>query len=109
VIAATEGDSVYALNSQTGAVEWVRNVGTPVRLSTLPCGNIDPLGITGTPAYDPATGSIFVVAEVTGPKHVFFALDAATGAIRWSRGVDLSGDDPRTHQQRTAVESPDLV
>ena len=103
VIAATEGDSVYALNPSTGAVLWHRNVGTPVARSTLPCGNIDPLGITGTPAYDSLTGSLFAVAEVTGFHHVLFALDPATGVVRWSRTVDLAGDDPRTHQQRPAL------
>ena len=103
VLVATEGDSVYSLDPQTGAVIWSKKLGTPVPLKTLPCGNIDPLGITGTPAFDPKTGSLFVVAEVTGPKHVMFALDAETGAIRWSRDVDLPGDDPRPHQQRTAV------
>jgi len=43
------------------------------------------------------------VAEVTGPHHILFALDPATGAVRWQRNVDLSGDDPRTHQQRPAL------
>jgi outer membrane protein assembly factor BamB len=103
VIAATEGDTVYALDPAAGTILWQKNLGTPVPKSTLPCGNIDPLGITGTPAYDPATGSIFAVAEVTGPQHVLFALDSATGAVRWSRNVDLAGDDPTTHQQRPAL------
>ena len=103
VIAATEGDSIYAIDPGNGAILWHRNVGTPVRLSTLPCGNIDPLGITGTPAYDSVTGSLFAVAEVTGFQHVLFALDPATGVVRWSRVVDLAGDDPRTHQQRPAL------
>jgi outer membrane protein assembly factor BamB len=103
VIAATEGDSVYAINPESGAILWRRNLGKPVPLSTLPCGDIDPLGITGTPVYDSATGSIFAVAEVTGPRHVLFALDSVTGAVRWSRSVDLPGDDPSTHQQRPAL------
>jgi outer membrane protein assembly factor BamB len=103
VIAATEGDSVYALDPSTGAIVWRQKVGTPVTLSTLPCGDIDPLGITGTPAFDAATGSLFAVAEVSGPKHVLFALDPDTGAVRWSRDVDLAGDDPTTHQQRPAL------
>ncbi len=103
VIAATENDSVYALDASSGAVRWRRHLGTPVPLSTLPCGNIDPLGITGTPAYDPGSASLFAVAEVAGPHHVLFALDPVSGAVRWSRTIDLPGDDPATHQQRPAL------
>jgi outer membrane protein assembly factor BamB len=103
VIAATENDSVYALDGSSGAVRWRRHLGTPVPLSSLPCGNIDPLGITGTPAYDPGTASLFAVAEVAGPHHVLFALDPSSGAVRWSRTIDLPGDDPATHQQRPAL------
>jgi outer membrane protein assembly factor BamB len=103
LVVATENDSVYALDPANGAVAWQRHVGEPVPLSSLPCGNIDPLGITSTPVYDAATGSLFVVAEVTGPRHVLFALDAATGVVQWSRGIDLAGDDPAAHQQRAAL------
>jgi outer membrane protein assembly factor BamB len=103
VLVATENDSVYALDPLTGHVLWRAHLGSPVPLSTLPCGNIDPLGITSTPVVDPATGSLFVVAEVTGPRHVLFALDPASGAVRWSRSVDWPGQDPRTHQQRAAL------
>src|SRR5215471_1892128 len=49
VIAATEGDTVYGLDRATGTARWHVHLGTPVPLSALPCGNIDPLGITGTP------------------------------------------------------------
>ena len=49
LIVATEDDAVYALDSKTGAVIWKRLLGDPVALSSLSCGNIDPLGITGTP------------------------------------------------------------
>src|SRR5579885_2296575 len=62
VIVATEHDTLYALDARTGTVQWHTNVGTPVPLSDLPCGNIDPLGITGTPVYDPQTGLVFAVA-----------------------------------------------
>ncbi len=103
VIVATENDSVYALEPANGGVAWRRTLGKPVPLSTLPCGNIDPLGITSTPVYDQATGSLFVVAEVSGPHHLLFALDAVTGAVRWSRSVDLPGDSPLAHQQRAAL------
>ena len=65
LIAATEQDTVYALDPGTGQVLWTTSLGEPIARSDLPCGNIDPLGITGTPAYDPATGLIFVVAETS--------------------------------------------
>ena len=103
VIVATEGDSVYSLNPTTGATLWRKNLGTPVRRSTLPCGNIAPLGITSTPAYDTASATLFAVAEVAGPKHILFALDPSTGSVRWARNVDLPGDSPRTHQQRAGL------
>ncbi|HXP33465.1 MAG TPA: PQQ-binding-like beta-propeller repeat protein, partial [Acidimicrobiales bacterium] len=103
VIVATENDSVYALDPTNGHVVWRRHLGTPVPLAALPCGDIDPLGITSTPVYDRTSGSLFVVAETSGPHHVLVALDASTGAVRWSRGVDLPGDDPTTHQQRAAL------
>ncbi len=103
VVVATENDTVYSLDPTTGSVTWHQHLGTPVPLSTLPCGNIDPLGITSTPVYDPSSSTIFVVAEITGPAHKLFALDATTGAVRWSRSVDLAGHDPSTHQQRAAL------
>lgn len=103
IIAATENDTVYGLDPVTGAVRWRTHVGTPVRLSTLPCGNIDPLGITSTPVFDATTGSVFVVAETRGPSHRLYALNAATGAVRWSILVDLPGELAATRQQRAAL------
>src|SRR2546426_6314209 len=67
VIVATENDSLYALDASTGQVQWRTSVGIPVSQSDLPCGNIDPLGITGTPVYDPQTGLVFAVAEIQRP------------------------------------------
>ncbi|HEV2580249.1 MAG TPA: PQQ-binding-like beta-propeller repeat protein [Ktedonobacteraceae bacterium] len=103
VIVATEGDTLYALDKSTGNIEWHTNVGTPVPLSTLPCGNIDPLGITGTPVYDPATGLVFAVAEITGPAHILVGIDVATGQVRVRRVVDIPAMDPRANQQRAAL------
>src|SRR5205807_7268880 len=68
VIVATEGNSLYSLDARSGQVQWHTNFGSPVPLSTLPCGNVDPLGITGTPVYDPVTNLVFAVAEVSGPE-----------------------------------------
>jgi outer membrane protein assembly factor BamB len=103
VIAATENDSLYALDPASGRVLWRTRLGTPVPLAKLPCGDIDPLGITGTPAYDPGSGSLFAVAETSGPRHVLFALDPTNGRVRWQRSIDLPGDNPSTHQQRAAL------
>ncbi|MHB8465079.1 MAG: outer membrane protein assembly factor BamB family protein [Acidimicrobiales bacterium] len=103
VLAATENDTVYSLAAATGKVLWRAHLGTPVRLSDLQCGNIDPLGITGTPAYDQRTGSLFVVTESTGGSHDLVALDATTGAVRFRRNLDVVGHDRRAEQQRGAL------
>jgi outer membrane protein assembly factor BamB len=103
VIVATENNSLYSLNADTGQVEWQTNIGSPVPRSELPCGNIDPLGITGTPVYDPASGLIFAVAEVSGPAHLLVGLDARTGEVQVRRPADVPGMEPAPHQQRAAL------
>jgi outer membrane protein assembly factor BamB len=103
VLVATEGNSVYSLDARTGQIEWRTNIGEPVPRSTLPCGNIDPLGITGTPVYDPATGLVFAVAEVRGPAHVLVGMDVRTGKAAVRRSADPVGMEPVAHQQRAAL------
>ncbi|HEY6797930.1 MAG TPA: PQQ-binding-like beta-propeller repeat protein [Kineosporiaceae bacterium] len=103
VVAATEQDSVYALDLATGVVRWHASLGTPVPRHDLPCGNIDPLGITGTPAVDAASGQVFVVAETTGARHDLVALDAATGAVRRRTSLDVTNRDRTAQQQRGAL------
>lgn len=103
VIVATEKDSLYALDAHSGQIRWHTTVGSPVPLSSLPCGNIDPLGITGTPVYDPQTGLVFAVAEIQGPAHILVGLDSKTGQVKVRRIVDPPGSDPQTQQQRAAL------
>ena len=103
VIAATEGGSLYALDLRTGRVVWRRHVAQPVAGSDLPCGNIDPISITGTPAYDSRTGLVYAVATQQGVRHVLYAVRASTGAVAWSRPVDVPGMTPATHLQRAAL------
>lgn len=106
LIVGTEGDSLYSLDMNTGKTLWHVNVGTPVALSSLPCGDIDPLGITGTPAYDPATNLVFAIAETAtgaGPAHVLVGVDATSGQVKIRRSADLSGMSIIAHQQRGAL------
>jgi len=103
VLVATENDTLYALDARTGQVQWRLSVGAPVPLSALPCGNIDSLGITGTPVYDPRTGLVFAVAEIKGPAHILVGVEVKTGHLRVRRAVDAPGTDPRALQQRGAL------
>jgi outer membrane protein assembly factor BamB len=103
VIVATENDTLYSLDAQSGKVLWHTTVGTPVPQSNLPCGDINPLGITGTPVYDAQTGLIFAVAEITGPGHILVGVDVRTGEIKVRRSVDPQGMDARAQQERAAL------
>ena len=103
VIVATENDSIYSLDANTGKLQWQPSVGTPEPQSQLPCGDINPLGITGTPVYDPATKLVFAVAEVQGATHTLFGLDVQTGAIKVQESADVPAMDPKAHQQRAAL------
>src|SRR6185312_3645450 len=97
VIAATENDSLYALDQATGRVIWRRHVGTPVPLPDLPCG------ITGTPVYNPASGLVYAVAETTGFHHVLVGLSVRDGAVRIERDIPAPDGQPRYDQQRPAL------
>ncbi|MGH7212303.1 MAG: hypothetical protein ACREF1_12690, partial [Acetobacteraceae bacterium] len=77
VIVATEADVVMALDAATGRPVWQRPLGTPVRRAEMPCGNINPLGVTGTPVIDAARAALYLDAMVsgpTGPRHLLFGL-----------------------------------
>jgi outer membrane protein assembly factor BamB len=71
--------------------------------SDLPCGNIDPLGITSTMAYDPATSRLFAVAESTGGRHTLYGLDPTTGDVEVRVPVEPPRGDRVAHQQRAAL------
>ncbi len=104
VYAATENNSVYALNVTTGQVAWKESLGTPVPGNTLPCGDIDPSGITGTPSIDPSLKLIFAVAYLYPPQHhVLFALHLNTGTIAFQRNVDPPGVEANVEQERGAL------
>ena len=110
VIAATENDSVYALNRATGKVIWGKHLGTPVpKPPPNGCGNIYPLGITGTPIYDASNGLVYAVAEIVGYHHMLVALNATTGAVKLDRYLDrpTSTNQPAFNQQRPGLAIDD--
>ena len=94
LIVATENNKVYALDARTGAPIWETSLRTPVPLSALPCGNINPMGVTGTPTIDPTTGIVYLEALVQtpggGPRHRVFGLSLATGKLAPGWPVDVA-------------------
>jgi PQQ-like domain len=93
VIVATEDDVVAALDASTGRTIWQTRLGRPVPRAALPCGNIDPLGITGTPVIDPAAGALYVDAMVAGPegpRQEVFGLRLKDGALLPGWPVDVA-------------------
>lgn len=104
IIVATENDSVYALAATAGAVLWHVSVGKP-RTSNFPCGDINPLGITGTPVI--AGGFIYVLAETqTTPTTFTYRLAkiaVTTGHIAYNRNVTPPGMTTNTQQERSAL------
>jgi len=83
LLVATEDDLVYAIDARSGSEIWKRSLGKPVPRSSLGCGNINPLGITGTPVIDAATQTVYLDAAVageSGPRHLVFALSLKDGS-----------------------------
>jgi outer membrane protein assembly factor BamB len=103
VIAATENNSVYGLDSNTGSIIWHKNLGAPVPGSSLPCGDINPSGITGTPVIDAISNTLYVVAYLKQGGHELFALNLANGGIVFQRNVDPPGVSVSVEQERGAL------
>ena len=94
LVVASEQDIVSALDAATGNVIWQRQLGTPVPLSQLPCGNIDPLGITSAPVVDSVSRTVYVAAMTTPDggatkHHQVFALSLDDGSVRGGWPVDV--------------------
>ena len=81
---ATESNSVYAIDANSGKVLLDVNFGTPVPFTALPgsCNNNGPnIGINSTPVIDPATNTLYVVTdtfESSQPVFRIHALDPGT-------------------------------
>jgi hypothetical protein len=114
LIVATEEDEVYAFDETTGAQIWMRTLGEPIadfRSAGFRCGDIWPLGVTGTPVIDKARATLYLDAMVmrdNHPRHEVYAVSLADGSVESGWPVDvataLDGSfDPMTQNQRGAL------
>jgi hypothetical protein len=122
---ATSSNNVYAFDETAGAAAWpVKNFGLPAHgggTNTLYpgaplCGNVTPLGITGTPAIDLAT-RLMVFDAVTGDgsatnyikTHSIIGMSIDDGSEKWSVDVSTLKDStglafaPGAQNERAAV------
>ncbi len=107
LIVATEHDTVYAFDADTGAVRWQRSL---LLASETPsddrgCSQVTPeIGVTATPVIERlnnGTGRIFVVAMSKSSGNPIYhqrlhVLDLATGAERSGSPVNIAADYPGT-------------
>lgn len=99
IYVATENNSLYGFTA-SGRRLFRRHFGVPVPGRDLPCGNIDPSGITGTPAI--AGGRLYAVAYLkTGHRHRLFGLSLPSGRVATHRYVDPP--NRKVQQQRGAL------
>ncbi|HET9596781.1 MAG TPA: hypothetical protein VFP65_14425 [Anaeromyxobacteraceae bacterium] len=87
VIAASANNEVVAFDADGGGRVWARVLADALPRSAIPCSNLDPVGVTGTPIADVASGTLYVAA-LTSPdggmtkRHLVFALSLADGSDR---------------------------
>jgi outer membrane protein assembly factor BamB len=115
IFVATEDNIIYAIDSIKGNLIWKQLLGNPVKRSALPCGNISPFGITGTPVIDEASQAIYLDAAIdigpasgpANPRHRVFGLSLNDGSILPGWPVDISNALPefisRNQNQRGAL------
>jgi hypothetical protein len=124
VFVATEHDSVYAFDSDSGAVLWhVSLLGTTETPSdNRGCNQVTPeIGVTSTPVIDRtagAHGTIYVVAMSIDAQSNYHqrlhALDITTGAELLNGPVEITASfpvtgtatstfDPRSYEERAAL------
>ncbi len=121
---ATEHDSVYAFDADTGAQLWQVSLlqGGETPSDGRGCGQVVPeIGITSTPAIDLGTGAIYVVAMSKAGSvyhHRVHALDLKTGSELFGGPVDVQATypghgagssggavtfDPKQYKERSAL------
>jgi outer membrane protein assembly factor BamB len=123
VFAATENDSVYAFDPDSGATLWQVSLLGSGETPSDPqgCGQITPtIGITATPVIDRAAGAhgtLYAVAMSRNSAGKYFqrlhALDVTTGAELQGGPVSITADypangapvsfEPRLYAERAAL------
>jgi hypothetical protein len=128
VFAATEHDSVYAFDANTGAIYWHVSLLNPGETTSDPrsCGQVVPeIGATATPVINLQAGPngvIYVIGMSKDASGNYFqrlhALDLTTGAEQLGGPIDIhasypgSGDEstngtvffnPKQHKERAAL------
>ena len=113
-IVVTESNNIPAVAEADGAAVWTRTLGTPAGSTGTICGNITPLGITGTPYIDLPSRTIYLDAVIgdatTIKKHEIHALSLDDGTEKPgfpfdTAGVSYGGTtfDPVAQNQRGAL------
>jgi len=117
---ATEHDSVYAFDADSGALLWHTSLlypagATTVSMAIQGCGGVTGLnevGILGTPVIDPTTNTLYVDAKtaLSGTYyHYLHALDVTTGLEKFGGPTLISGSAgtlsfiPKVELQRPAL------
>src|SRR5260370_38674343 len=80
--------------------------GAPSDTATPPfsCGDISPLGITGTPVADPVAGVIYAVAFVQPRNYELVAYNLSNGTQKFAPiPIAPTGFDTTVEQQRGAL------
>ena len=111
VYVATEGNSIYAIDSWSAAILNSVNLGPPVPMP-LGCGNNGPnVGINSTPTIDLRTRTLYVIAytlESGQPTYKLHALDLGTMLDKPGSPVIVSAShtltDGTVHQFDASVQ-----